>query len=412
MRPYRSAVQAAALLLTALSLAACGGGGGSSSSSTSAAAGGKGIAVGEPAPGAPAREEFIAQARKADCAEQRNRLFIIDNELVLWDRAGNCADMSWNATLYRLTPGAMLCTAGDTIAGPRTTCTDERYRPLLDTAVANLGKDDLGLGGAHKVEAVPFIKDGTLPFAPLVQDQYSGIAQPRNVVVRDRAGLETLWNAHYLGRSPVPPLPDVDFKRSMVVGVFAGSQAAGCQSAAVATVEGENDKVVVGYEISTLMTVAPCAQAPGAPMALAVVDRHEGEVAFVDTTPEHMAFTSVDLESNSAVTTPETVVVRDAAAWTELWTRHKSRLLPALPVPQVDFNRYMVIGVFTGTKPNGCYGTTVTDVYRSGRKIHVARTDRQPAEGTLCTQALTTPSHLIMVERSDLPVIVSTHTVT
>ncbi|WP_165497815.1 protease complex subunit PrcB family protein [Pseudoduganella albidiflava] len=411
MRPYRSAVQAAALLLTALSLAACGGGG-PSSSPTSAVAGGKGIAVGEPAPGAPAREEFIAQARKADCAEQRNRLFIIDNELVLWDRAGNCADMSWNATLYRLTPGAMLCTAGDTIAGPRTTCTDERYRALLETAAANLAKDDLGLGGAHKVEVVPFIKDGTLPFAPLVQDQYSGIAQPRNVVVRDRAGLETLWNAHYLGRSPVPPLPEVDFQRSMVVGVFAGSQAAGCQSAAVATVEGDNGKVVVGYEISTLMTVAPCAQALGAPMALAVVDRYEGEVAFVDTTPEHMAFTSLDLEDNSAVATPETVVVRDAAAWNELWARHKSRSVPVLPVPQVDFNRYMVIGVFIGSRPNGCFKTTVTDVYRSGRKIHVTRVDHQPDPRAVCTQALTTPSHLIMVERSDLPVVVSSHTVT
>ncbi|QBE63917.1 hypothetical protein [Pseudoduganella lutea] len=164
MRPYPTAIQVTALLLTACALAACGGGSSSSTSPTpSPASGGQGIAVGEPAPGAPALDLFIAQARGADCAENRNRLFVIDKDLVLWDRAGNCPDMSWNVTLYRTTPGTMLCTAGDTIAGPRTTCTDERYRALVETVVANLAKPDLGLGGAYKIEPVPFDKDGKLP---------------------------------------------------------------------------------------------------------------------------------------------------------------------------------------------------------------------------------------------------------
>jgi hypothetical protein len=62
---------------------------------------------------------------------------------------------------------------------------------------------------------------GTRPlqFVPLLQDDYSGIAEARNVVIRDAAALAQWWNAHYVGRSPVPPLPQVDFTRSMVVGV-------------------------------------------------------------------------------------------------------------------------------------------------------------------------------------------------
>jgi hypothetical protein len=147
-------------------------------------------------------------------------------------------------------------------------------------------------------------------------------------------------------------------------------------------------------------------------MALAVIDRQEGDVDFVDATPRHMPFTSVDLAGTSAVTAPETVVVRDAAAWAELWARHKSIFLPPMPAPQVDFSRYMVIGVFIGSKPNGCYGTTVANVQRSGRKIQLTRIDREPSYGAVCTQALTAPAHLIMVERSDSPVVVSSHTVT
>jgi hypothetical protein len=160
------------------------------------------------------------------------------------------------------------------------------------------------------------------------------------------------------------------------------------------------------------MTVGPCTQTGTAPMALAVIDHYDGAVEFVSTTPVHVPFTSVDLSTYSAVTTPETVVVRDAAAWAELWNRHKGNIVPSLPVPAVDFNRYMVIGVFIGTRPNGCYGTTVANVYRTGRKIHVTRIDREPVYGVVCTQALTAPAHLILVERSDLPVVVSSHTVT
>lgn len=412
MRPYPAVANATALLLTVLSLAACGGGGGSLSTPSAITSGGKGIAVGEPAPGAPALDEFIAQARTADCAEGRNRLFVIDNELVIWDRAGNCPDMSWNVTLYRTAPGAMLCTAGDSIGGPVTTCKDAHFRPLLATAVANLDKADLGLGASHKVEPVPFARNGTLPFAPLLQENFSGITEPRNVVIRDSASFQELWNAHYLGRSPVPPLPRVDFGRSMVVGVFAGALANGCRSVAVTGVTGEGDKVFVEYEIGTLMTVGPCTEVGTAPMALAVVDRHDGAVDFASTMPEHMPFTSVDLSTDSAIMAPETAVVRDEAAWTALWTRHKGNFLPPLPVPQVDFSRYMVVGVFAGSKMNGCHGTTVAGVHRSGRKIHVTRIDREPAQAQVCTQAITAPAHLIVIERSNLPVVVSSHTVT
>jgi len=86
-------------------------------------------------------------------------------------------------------------------------------------------------------------------------------------------------------------------------------------------------------------------------------------------------------------------------------------VMPVLPEPVVDFNKFMVVAVFAGSKPNGCYSTTLSNLYRSGRVINVTRIDRIPGPGTICTQALSSPAHLIMIERSDDPVEVAVRTV-
>lgn len=97
---------------------------------------------------------FILQARNAGCSSIRNNLYIIDNQLVLWERAGNCADNSYSQTLFGQNIDQVLCQHFDSIAGPRTIYYDARYKELFDTVIANLGKPDLGLGPGHRVVPV------------------------------------------------------------------------------------------------------------------------------------------------------------------------------------------------------------------------------------------------------------------
>lgn len=138
-------------LAGALTLAGCGG-------ATAAAAQGKqagqGVAVGEPNGALPVAAEFVAKAQAATCADQRNRLTMIDQRMVFWDRAGSCPDNAYARTLFGATPQTVLCSVVDSIAGPQITCTDEQSRALFNTILANLDKADLGLGSSHQVEAL------------------------------------------------------------------------------------------------------------------------------------------------------------------------------------------------------------------------------------------------------------------
>jgi hypothetical protein len=101
-------------------------------------------------------EPFQQLASAGQCADIRNQLFLIDDQLVFWDQAGSCADASYSQTLFGSTPDQILCIAHDSIAGPMTSCQDERYQDLFDTITANLDKPDLGLGSEHTVQQMPF----------------------------------------------------------------------------------------------------------------------------------------------------------------------------------------------------------------------------------------------------------------
>jgi hypothetical protein len=105
---------------------------------------------------APDPKPFEELARQGVCADIRNRLFLIDDTLVLWDKAGNCADGAYEQTLFGATPEQVLCRYGDSIAGPRKECRNPAVAPLFDTILAHLDQPDLGLGPRHTVRPIPF----------------------------------------------------------------------------------------------------------------------------------------------------------------------------------------------------------------------------------------------------------------
>jgi hypothetical protein len=99
---------------------------------------------------------FQKLARSGGCNDKRNRLFLIDDQLVFWDEEGNCSDAAYSQTLYGSTPDQVLCVFHDSIAGPVRKCQDQRYQGMFNTMTDNLSKPDLGLGPGHTVQPVPF----------------------------------------------------------------------------------------------------------------------------------------------------------------------------------------------------------------------------------------------------------------
>jgi hypothetical protein len=111
-----------------------------------------GASLPEPSPGL---NPFVKMARGSVCADKWNRLYLIDEKLVFWDRQGECADNSYAQTLYGKSPDEILCLQHDSIAGPRKECRDAKYAQLFETLIAHLGEPNLGLGPGHTARRLP-----------------------------------------------------------------------------------------------------------------------------------------------------------------------------------------------------------------------------------------------------------------
>lgn len=87
-----------------------------------------------------------------------------------------------------------------------------------------------------------------------------------------------------------------------------------------------------------------------------------------------------------------------AATWA---TAHAASLEPPA-VPRVDFSRESVLALFLGQKPTGGYGIEVTGLANEGGEIYADVKITEPAEGSMASQALTSPWQLVRILRADI----------
>ena len=282
----------AASLLSALILTACGGG-----SAPGPVFNAPGTGIGQPAPVELSSAPFVAKARLEPCSDLRNKLYVIDNKMVLHDRAGNCPDNGSAQVLYGANPETVLCRSGDSIAGPVISCADPANRSLFDSLRANLGKADLGLGAGYTVKPVAFVgNDGSVPAGVALSTVAGGAYSWRtgglaNLVIKDSAAWLALWAQHTdmplaVGAAPAPrpALPAVDFSRDMVVAVFMGGYGSGCYSIGVQSVVKQDAKLQVNVLRTEPGPGAICTMAITSPFHMVMLPRSELAVEFVTQT--------------------------------------------------------------------------------------------------------------------------------
>ncbi|MBY0241454.1 MAG: hypothetical protein K2X55_19285 [Burkholderiaceae bacterium] len=397
-------------LAAVISLSACGGGGGGAPELQAAVVPGQGIAVGEPNPSAPVdKNVFIKMAQGAACSDKLNRLYIIDNAQVFWDVAGNCADASYSQVLYGATPELKRCSSADSIAGPRTSCTDERDRATFDTIVKNRDKADLGLGAAHKIEVVdltPPVKLGNaVQYEQLIINQHSGNSSTENLTVRDAKQWSVLWKRLNANLTDLPPEPWIDFSKHMAVVIFGGSAPNGCSGVAVNRLSEQDGVLQVDYAYAP--PPGPdvvCTLAVTYPATAVVVDQYD-QVKFEQIKATPVNFKRIDTKLGSTDTTPPlNAVVTDELKLRKLWNQYMDA---NSVMPSIDFSTQTVLFAWGGLGMT-CQSTTITGVSRAGGKLVASVQNRVPGPATDCIMGIAGAGDVVIIERSDEPVVFST----
>jgi hypothetical protein len=125
-------------------------------------------------------------------------------------------------------------------------------------------------------------------------------------------------------------------------------------------------------------------------------ERNEGAV---------IEFEVVVDEAMCGIETPRRKVIRDEAAWAELWSEIHRTVEPVPERPEVDFSRQMLIVVAMGTRRSGGFDISVRDIRAIEDGLEVAVQESEPATGAMVGMSLTQPVEVVRVERTAREVV-------
>jgi hypothetical protein len=137
---------------------------------------------------------------------------------------------------------------------------------------------------------------------------------------------------------------------------------------------------------------------------LGLVGHKVEPLSFLPKSGTAIGFQSLVSDTMSGVSTAKTVVLRDSASFAILWAEHGSNRLPAPDMPQVDFIHQMVLAVFAGPKPNACHAISIVRVGSDNGRMVVDYDEHELVTVAPCAAVVSTPAHMVVVERSDAPV--------
>jgi hypothetical protein len=108
-------------------------------------------------------------------------------------------------------------------------------------------------------------------------------------------------------------------------------------------------------------------------------------------------FTNIAKGDTSGQQVAKQVTVRTPAEWAAVWRDHSQ----TERLPQIDFTKNMVVGIFLGSKPSAGHEVEIVGVRATNSELIVEYVQRQPGRGTMAAQILTEPYHLVSVSRHD-----------
>ena len=97
-------------------------------------------------------------------------------------------------------------------------------------------------------------------------------------------------------------------------------------------------------------------------------------------------------------------VVRDQNTWNRLLDEQFPKHRPVSLTESVDFRSKMIVAVFLGARPNGCYSVRIENVYRKDARVKIEYSELVPFGPRMCTYSFIYPYHIISLPNSTDPV--------
>ncbi|MDD5686859.1 MAG: protease complex subunit PrcB family protein [Elusimicrobia bacterium] len=101
-------------------------------------------------------------------------------------------------------------------------------------------------------------------------------------------------------------------------------------------------------------------------------------------------------DTNSGIKTKKSLVIKTQKEWQALWETHTGK---TGSIPEIDFNKEIVIAVFMGEQKTGGYGIQISEIEETDSNIYIETVETVPSPNTTVTQQLTQPYHIVVISK-------------
>ncbi|HYF90798.1 MAG TPA: protease complex subunit PrcB family protein [Symbiobacteriaceae bacterium] len=146
----------------------------------------------------------------------------------------------------------------------------------------------------------------------------------------------------------------------------------------------------------------PVAAAPKPPETPAVPAPAPATPAAAPDAPppvQALAFSTLQKGAYSGVAERKAVLLTDEAGWKANWAQASARQVPGTEAPVLDFSQQSVVAVYMGEQRTGGYAIEITGVELTNGTLRVTVKQTRPGPGTIVTQALTQPFHMVRIPK-------------
>jgi hypothetical protein len=123
-------------------------------------------------------------------------------------------------------------------------------------------------------------------------------------------------------------------------------------------------------------------------------------VAKTDETNDTDKFTTISDGQHSLADTASNYLIGDKDTWAEIWQLANGNIEPMPALPEIDFEKQMVLAVFMGTKNSGGYRTEIASITKMKDTLDVKVINYQ-REGGMMLPVLTSPFQLVLLPKGN-----------
>ncbi len=244
-----------------------------------------------------------------------------------------------------------------------------------------------------------------MAFNTILRGSNSSIKQDQNRVIDDDREWQQLLQQLKGNKSK---FPDMDFSKNLLIGVFQGQKPTSGYGISVKKICKSPNQLNVHVENKEPEQGCPVNQTFSRPFHLVKISRPSHQnIQFQENQvkecaskgkkpqcPNPVNYTPIDKGSHSGIREAKQVAIKNQQEWSELTKKSDLSNLP-----NVNFQKKMVLAVFQGSKPTGGYSVKVADVCKTQSKTRVEIVSKKPGKNCVVTQALTTPYEMVIIPK-------------